>query len=65
MDGTEVNAIRRDNGDVYIKVDDLIKSFYSDFTFLENDETAVKKYIKSCIENWETYQNKIRKKRFI
>ena len=63
MDGTEVSAIRKDNGDVYIKIDDLIKSFYSDFTFLENDEAAVKKYIKSCVENWEVYQKKIRNKR--
>jgi len=63
MKGTEVNTISKPNGDVFIKVDDLIKAFYHDFGNLENNETAVKKYIKACVENWKDYEKKIRDKK--
>jgi hypothetical protein len=62
MAQVEINAIRKANGDVYVKVDDLIKSMYNDFAELGNDEAAVKNYIKFTIENWEDYQKKIRDK---
>lgn len=62
MEGTEINTIRKSNNDVFIKVDDLIKTFYRDFGNLENNEVAVKKYIKACVENWEDFQKTIRDK---
>ena len=63
MKDVQVNSILKANGDVYIKVDDLIKAFYSDFSELGNDDAAVKKYIKFIVEQWEDYQEKIRNKK--
>jgi len=51
------SVIRR--GEVYVKLDDVVKALFADFAELENDEAAVKKYIKHSVEVWEKYEQGI------
>ncbi len=58
MKDIKIEAVIR-NGDVYVRLDDVVKSFLSDFAELENDESALKKYIKRSVEVWEKYEEGI------
>lgn len=51
------SIIRR--GEVYVKLDNVVKALLADFAELENDESAVKKYIKENVEVWEDYEKGI------
>ena len=42
---------------VYVKLDDVIKTQYEDFT--NTDNSIIQQYIKSSIEYWEEHQERI------
>lgn len=54
-----VNGVLQ-NGNIYVKLDDVIKTLYSDHTQLDDEVT--KEYIINCIDNWEEYKENILKK---
>lgn len=54
----KVESIIR-KGEVYVKLDNVVKALLADFAELENDESAVKKYIKENVEVWEDYEKGI------
>lgn len=56
MEAIIVRAVINNNG-IHVKLDDVIKSLYDDYT--NTDNSIIQQYIKSSINHWEEYKESI------
>lgn len=46
------------NDEVFVKLDDVVRTFLFDLRNVDSDESTIE-YIKRCVDGWESYDEEV------